>query len=118
MSLHSLISSREVLKDYSGPDPKELSENICKLISRSVDTTDLISDAMFSKFSNDLDLASLIQHVEDVIRYKPSLRDYTEDELLECYILQSLDKCVKVKASFCVLRLLKYSLHSLTRWRL
>ena len=106
------------MKDYSGPDPKELSENICKLISQSVDTTDLISDAMFSKFSNDIDLAPLIQHVEDVIRYKPSLRDYTEDELLECYILQSLDKCVKVKASFCVLRLLKYSLHSLTRWRL
>ena len=104
MSLHSLLSSREVLKDYSGPDPRVLSENICKLISRSVDTTDLISDAMFSKFSNDLDLAPLIQHVEDVIRYKPSLRDYTVDELLECYILQSLDKCVKVKVPLRVLR--------------
>ena len=56
MSLHALLSSRDVLKEYSGPDPKELSENICKLISRSVDTTDLISDEVFSKFSDDLDL--------------------------------------------------------------
>ena len=95
MSLHALLSSRDVLKEYSGPDPKELSEHICKLISRSVDTTDLISDEVFSKFSDDLDLTPLIQHVEDVIRYRPSLGNYTVEELLECYILQSLDKCVK-----------------------
>ena len=89
------------MKEYSGPDPKELSDNICQLISRSVDTTDLISNEVFSKFSSYQDLAPILQHIEDMILYRPSLRDYTADELLESYILQSLDKCVKVNYLLC-----------------
>ena len=101
MSLSALLSGRDVLKEYSGPDPKELSDNICQLISRSVDTTDLISSEVFSKFSCDQDLAPLLEHIEDMILYRPSLRDYTADELLESYSLQSLDKCVKVNYLLC-----------------
>ena len=96
MSLNSLLSGRSILKEYSGQNPTELSETILKLISQSVETSDLISDAALSNFSLDLDLDPIIKHVEDVMRYRPSLRGYTVDELLECCVLQSINKCVKV----------------------
>ena len=89
-SFNNLLSKRAILSDYTGPSVTELAATVTQLVTQSIDWSHLVTDLDLSWDTN-----TLVNHVSDLIKYRPGFKGYNVTEVLESYIIRECQTKIK-----------------------